>query len=58
MSSAEGAPTNGCWTHIDGYAFATTVCPFYTLEEPDAAGGVSTVIRPRGSGPCAALHMA
>ena len=36
------------------YAFATTVCPFYT----DAAGGVATVIRPRGSGPCAALHMA
>ena len=36
----------------------TTVCPFYTLEEPDTAGCVATVIRPRGSGPCAALHMA
>ena len=33
-SSAEGAPTNGCWTHIDGISLCfcltlTTVCPFY-----------------------------
>ena len=39
----------GC-TRAYALPYITTVCPFYTLEEPDAAGCVATVIRPRGSG--------